>query len=32
MREKAKEEEEKDFAEFNKDLETYYAIKKKYNL
>lgn len=32
MREKAKKEEEKDFAEFNKDLETYYAIKKKYNL
>lgn len=32
IREKFKKEEEKDFAEFNKDLETYYAIKKKYNL
>ena len=32
IREKAKKEEEKDFAEFNKDLETYYKIKKKYNL
>lgn len=32
IREKAEKEEEKDFAEFNKDLETYYAIKKKYDL
>lgn len=32
MEEKSREKEKKDFNEFSKDLETYYSIKKKYNL